>query len=255
MTRGTVSVDSFSGSLEDLARAMERREIDPLSVSVCDVIQTYVEKMRSVRKPSLDDRGSLLAAASALILAKSKALLPSEAVAPDGSPPDADPPSDEGRDKDDRNEALIAHLMEYRMFKEAVEQLARREETWRAVFSRDSMPPGAGDPHELRGVDLGDLVSALRGILEDMPGEEFTGLPADDLAIGEKMDSILVRLHHEGKISFRELFANPTSRAEVIAVFLALLELIRLAGAVVRQDSHFGEILIYPGPGGSASGV
>ncbi|MFZ5924616.1 MAG: segregation/condensation protein A, partial [Bacillota bacterium] len=69
------------------------------------------------------------------------------------------------------------------------------------------------------------------------------------------MDAILARLHHRGKLSFRELFSGPASRPEVIAVFLALLELIRLARVVVRQDSRFGEILIHAAPGGSAGGV
>lgn len=255
MTRGVVSLPGFSGSLEDLARAIEKGEIDPLSVSVHDAILMCLEEIRSGRKPSLDDMGSFLAAASALIHAKSKALLPPEATPGDSSPAAAGDPADEGEGEDDRNDDLVAHLMEYRVFKRAIEELARREETWRSVFWRDAAPPGPGDALAPTGVGLGDLISALRDVLKGMPEEEFTALPTDDLAIEEKMDSILARLHHRGKLSFRELFSGPATRPEVIAVFLALLELIRLARVVVRQDSRFGEILIHAAPGGSAGGV
>jgi len=257
LTRGVVSLPGFSGSIEDLARAIEKGEIDPLSVSVHDAVLTCLEEMRRGRKPSLDDMGSFLAAASALIHAKSKALLPPETMSGDSSPAAASSPAHEGEDEDedDPNDGLIALLMEYRVFKRAIEELARREETWRSVFWRDSTPPGPGDAPAPTEVGLGDLISALRDVLKGMPEEEFTALPTDDLAIEEKMDAILARLHHRGKLSFRELFSGPASRPEVIAVFLALLELIRLARVVVRQDSRFGEILIHAAPGGSAGGV
>ncbi|MEW6230152.1 MAG: hypothetical protein AB1700_19050, partial [Bacillota bacterium] len=96
MTRGVVSLPGFSGSLEDLARAIEKGEIDPLSVSVRDAILMCLEEMRSGRKPSLDDTGSFLAAASALIHAKSKALLPPETMPGDSSPAAAGDPAGEG---------------------------------------------------------------------------------------------------------------------------------------------------------------
>jgi segregation and condensation protein A len=44
------------------------------------------------------------------------------------------------------------------------------------------------------------------------------------------------------------LFANASSRSEVVVTFLALLELIRLKQIVAVQAEHFGEIEIEKAP-------
>ncbi len=266
MTGVPANVSGFSGTLEDLARAVERGDVDALSISAYDAIRACFEELDlGAGKPGLDEVGRFLAAAGALVAAKAKALLPPEGEADSAqqvasgecdSEGEGGGESDDGDDEGDGSRALIAHLMEYRIFKEAVEELARRDEAWRVIYLRNSPPPGAGSaspPSE--GVGLSDLIMALRRILEGIPGEEFTEFPADDLSIEEKMDGILTRLRQKGKIMFRELFGGQViTRSEVIAVFLALLELIRLAMAVVRQDSHFGEILILPAPAPGGAG-
>ncbi|MGE5573318.1 MAG: segregation and condensation protein A [Bacteroidota bacterium] len=264
MTGIPVSVSGFSGTLEDLARAIDRGGVDARSVSVHEVIRACFDELGRQGEPGLDDVGGFLAAASALVAAKARAILP---PGRDEGEAQADPAvlggegEGEGADEDGEgngNKALIAHLMEYRIFKEAVEELARRDEAWRAVFLRSSLPHGARGVPPPEGVGLPDLIQALRRILEGIPGDEFTAIPADDLSIEEKMDSIVGRLRQRGKLLFRELFEGSViTRSEVIAVFLALLELIRLAKAVVRQDSHFGDILILPAAeaGGPGNGV
>ncbi|MCR4402253.1 MAG: segregation/condensation protein A [Firmicutes bacterium] len=259
-----VNIPGFSGTLEDLARAVERGDVDALSVSVYEVIQTCFEELERSGKPGLEDVGGLLAAASNLIAAKAKALLPPEPQAGEsqaesgeneGAAWDTDSGGAEGG-REDGDTALIAHLMEYRVFKEAVEELARRDEAWRLVYLRDSLPSEACSARLSGGVSLSDLVQALRRVLEGVSEDEFTALPEDDLSIEDKMDAILARLHRNGRLVFRELFEGAAiTRSEVIAVFLALLELIRLAKAVVRQDAHFGDILIMPATGGSDHGV
>jgi len=264
LTTIPVNVSGFSGTLEDLARAIERGDADARSVSVYEVIRACFDELERSGEPGLDEVGGLLAAASALVAAKAKALLPPEREADEapGASGEGEGVAEgegEGGDddgEDDANSALIAHLMEYRIFKEAVEELARRDEAWRLVYLRNSFPSGLRSVRPPEGVSLSDLIQALRRVLEGIPEDEFTALPTDDLSIEEKMDAILIRLRQRGKLVFRELFDGPViTRSEVIAVFLALLELIRLAKAVVRQDAHFGEILILPAVGGSDHGV
>ncbi|MGE5592417.1 MAG: segregation and condensation protein A [Betaproteobacteria bacterium] len=259
-----VKVEGFSGTLEELARAIERREVDARTVSIHEVIHACFEELERSGETGLDAVGGFLVAASALVAAKSRALLPPEPEA-DGAAggsgecegsPEEDGDSGDDNCECDGNSALIAHLMEYRIFKEAVEELARRDEAWRLVYLRDTSPPGTRNASPPEGVGLSDLIQALRSVLEGIPEDEFTALPADDLSIEEKMDAILTRLRQKGRLVFGELFDGPTvTRSEVIAVFLALLELIRLAKAVVRQDAHFGEILILPAVGGADHGV
>ncbi len=258
-------VKASIGRLEDLARALDRGEVDPSSVSASDAIQACLDEIRAAGgMAALDQVGDFLVAASALMHAKSRTLLPSEGAQGEAAAASAQASDTElGYEEDDESdegeagadEALIARLMQYRVFKEAARELAMREEAWRAVYLRDFETPVPGARSVPPEVGLVDLVAALRGVLRTMPDEGFRGIPADDLALEDRMEAVLSQLRAKGELTFRQLFAGQTTRAEVIAVFLALLELIRLHAAVVRQSSRFGEILIYPAAGGTTGGV
>ena len=51
-------------------------------------------------------------------------------------------------------------------------------------------------------------------------------------------------LAEKGKVSFNDLFSERWTRNELIATFLAILEIVRTRFAWVRQDKQFGEIVI-----------
>jgi segregation and condensation protein A len=51
-------------------------------------------------------------------------------------------------------------------------------------------------------------------------------------------------LRDQTQIIFSDLFARAKSRVEIVVLFLALLELIRLKRLKVRQDEAFGEIQV-----------
>ncbi len=237
-------------TLEDLARSLERGEVDPLSVSVHDVLEETMHEMeRTQGMPDLDYVGDYLSAAGTVIRAKSEKLLPPDESEDDEAEDDneAQGDIDSASDCDEEwsNEALLAHLMEYRVFQDAVEELARRDEAWRGVFPR-SRPSEINieEPIISTEVGLAHLLSALKDILEDAPEEEFSHVPQDELMLEEGMGSIRSVIQENGEATFRELFIKPVTRSKVIAVFLALLELIRLREVVVRQNQHFGEIII-----------
>ena len=56
------------------------------------------------------------------------------------------------------------------------------------------------------------------------------------------------RLGEAGRLKFSELFEGNGSRGEVVATFLALLELIRLKHLLASQGEVFGEIEIVVAP-------
>ncbi|MCC6128532.1 MAG: segregation/condensation protein A, partial [Acidobacteria bacterium] len=70
-------------------------------------------------------------------------------------------------------------------------------------------------------------------------------IQAARFSIREKMDEILGQVRQEaGPVSLAGIFSSLSGRAEAIAVFLALLELLRLRIVVARQESEFGEIFL-----------
>ena len=66
--------------------------------------------------------------------------------------------------------------------------------------------------------------------------------------MSEKIEYILKEIVQARSIKFSALFANATSRTEVVVTFLAMLELIRLKQLVAVQESAFGEINLTSAP-------
>ncbi len=242
-------------ALEELARGLERGDQDPSSVSARNALEETISEIeRIMGKPDLDYIGDFLSAASAVIKAKAEKLLPPEEHET-GEIEDTGEREEESSsldlEREWSNEALLAHLMEYRVFQDAVEELARRDAAWRGVFPR-GRPIETNDDVSLASTEIGlaHLLSALKDILEDAPREEFSHVPQDELFLERSMDHIRSCIREKTKVAFFELFLRPVTRSNVIGVFLALLELIRLREVVVQQDRHFGEIMIAFVPGG-----
>jgi segregation and condensation protein A len=67
----------------------------------------------------------------------------------------------------------------------------------------------------------------------------------DEISVTDKINEIMSRLESVDYLTFDALFEFGKSKMEVIATFLALLELMRLKLLRVNQPRYSGEILIY----------
>ena len=95
-----------------------------------------------------------------------------------------------------------------------------------------------------------DLVGAVNELLRRVAGREAerSEIVEDRWSISEKIVAIGERLGRADRLKFSGLFDSVRSRGEVVATFLALLELIRLKRLMATQDSSFGEIEIFVAP-------
>ena len=100
-------------------------------------------------------------------------------------------------------------------------------------------------------VNIFDLINAVNDVLkrvEARAGDE-SEIFDEQFTVPEKINAIRERLASGGSFSFTELFAHAASRNEVVATFLAMLEMIRLAQIQISQADAFGDITITPGKG------
>jgi segregation and condensation protein A len=176
--------------------------------------------------------------ASNLLYIKSRTLLPVDLQGP---------VEEEGEDEDPRWE-LIRQLIEYKKFKEAAGSLRDRDELAVKLFGRTPVAPPSDGPATLLAGEVGalDLIAAFQRVLdriEKRKGAERE-IEADRFTVSEKIEFVLKVLPENEPLKFEELFAGQTTRGEVVATFLALLELVRLRHVVVEQPGAFGEILL-----------
>jgi segregation and condensation protein A len=89
-----------------------------------------------------------------------------------------------------------------------------------------------------------DLINAFSQALKDVPKEVFYEVIKDEFTIEEKIHDLLHLLLVRSSVRIGELFSNAKNKLEIIVTFLAILELIRMKEAIVRQSNLFEDIEI-----------
>jgi segregation and condensation protein A len=145
----------------------------------------------------------------------------------------------------------VQQLLEYQRFREAAAHLASRPLLTRDVFAAAGEAPEPGtlaeDGPPVRDATLGDLLEALRGVLERTARPAPHEIVRPMRSVGECVRVILAHFALGERIEFRELFEPEATRSDVIVTFLALLELVRLRIIRAQQDERFGAITLVLG--------
>jgi segregation and condensation protein A len=93
--------------------------------------------------------------------------------------------------------------------------------------------------------DTVDLVRVFHEILERARKRPVIDLEEDTATVGEMIQFLARRLSIEDNpVALRSLLSNTRSEKALVAIFLALLELVRLQAILLRQDRAFSEIFI-----------
>lgn len=230
-----VKLEVFEGPLDLLLYLIKKEEIDIYDIPISKITDQYLEYLELMQLLDLSIAGEFLVMAATLIHIKSKMLLPPDQV------------EQEQEEADPRAE-LVKRLLEYKKFKEAASELAHKESHQKHFFSRvgsginmDELP---AIEEEFIEATLFDLITAFTKVLKDIPKEAFHRVIKDEFTVSEKIHDILHMICDKKTILFTELFKAAKNKFEVITIFLAILELIKVKEVVVRQVAPFGEIEI-----------
>lgn len=215
-----------------LLHLIKKHELDIYDIPIAPITRQYLEYLDLMKSLDMEIAGDFLVMASTLTHIKSKMLLP---------PPENPDDDDEGADP---RAELIRRLLEYKRFKDAAASLEQRENDWSKVYTRETevtpeLPPD--DQPLLFDFHLFDLLAALKDVLNRVPdaGIEIT---AEAVSITDKIATILARLESVDSLLFADLFDGSTTKAHIIATFMALLELMKNRIVRAVQIEQFGAI-------------
>jgi segregation and condensation protein A len=226
-----VELDAFHGPLDLLLYLVKKEEVDVLEISISRLADQFLDYLRTVQELDVEFAGDFLVMAATLMEIKSRSLVP-QAVRELDASEEADP----------RRE-LVRQLMEYRKFKDAATALEQKAEAHSSRLAR--VAPEEAKSTEavpVRAVELWDLVSAFARILRETQATQPQVVMVDDTPQHVYEAYILDRLRAAGRILFRDLFDPPHTRARLIGLFLALLELMKKREVLLEQVELFGEI-------------
>ena len=232
-----VSLKQFDGPLDLLLTLISNAKIDIHDIFVSEITEQYLETMKLVDELDMDSASEFLQMAATLLEIKSRAMLPK-------------PPKPEDPDELTPEEALIRQLEEYRQFKEVSARMHELEEQARALLTKLPEEYPLPPPNiEITGLTLDKLIRAYRRVLERAERAEASDQMAsreirrDTYTVASCMARISRRVRRGG-CTFSELFEEDFTRQEVVTMFMALLELIKLNRLHVRQDSAYEEIYL-----------
>lgn len=221
---------------------VKKQEVDIYEVNMTELATQFIDYVDLMQHLDLELAGEFIVMASTLMYIKSRELLPT-----------AEQVEDPGEDEaDDPRWELIRRLVEYRRFKDASEDLQRLEIERQNVYTRrpGSIPIDPLPTSNRLEAGIFDLVEAVNAVLERLAKRQATQseIVEDQWSVSEKIGVIRQRLGQAGRLRFSELFDGARSRGEVVATFLALLELIRLKQLQAAQEASFEEIEIAVAP-------
>ena len=236
-----VELDAYAGPMDLLLYLIKEAEVDIYDIPVAEITDKYLGHLEAIEKIDLNRAGEFLVVASQLMEIKAKMLIPRETI-------DLD-------DVQDPRAGLVQELLEYRKFKDASRQLGERLGEEDGRFPRPRLPDPEGEPPDLEEEDLEDLgvydlLTAFGRIRKEILDAAPPSIIYDDIPIRVHMQQILDLLEERAAISFRDLILSAKERREMIGVFLALLELVKLRCIRARQSEDGEDILISSREGG-----
>jgi len=224
----------YDGPLDLLLDLIRKQDIDIYDIPIAKITAQFLAYVNQLKATDVDVAGEFIYTASLLIHIKSKMLLPRAAMGPEDAP------------EDPRRE-LVERLLEHERFKNAAQMLQQKQmleaATWTNPGVREFKDDAAAEPEIA--ADTVDLVRIFRDILERARSRPVIDVSEDSVTVGQMIQFLGRRLLMEDKpVALRRLLSHTRSERALIAMFLALLELVRLQAILLRQDKAFSEIFV-----------
>ncbi len=238
--RFTVRLANFEGPFDLLLQLITQQRMDVTEVALHQVTDEFIAHLRVLGESfDLDETTEFLVVAATLLDLKAARLLPCADVEDE-----ADLALLEARD------LLFARLLQYRAYKQVAALFAELESVALRRYPRSVALEErfAGLlPEVLLGVDaarFAEIAAAVFRPKPPPPSVSLEHLHTPRVSVQEHAAVLRRRLARDGQASFRSLVADCAHTGEVVARFLALLDLYRAAVVVFDQPDPLGELWV-----------
>jgi segregation and condensation protein A len=246
--RFTVRLDNFTGPFDLLLQLIGKHELDVTELALARVTDDFIAHLTALGDDmDLDETTEFLVVAATLLDLKAARLLP-----------DADAEGDELEDAAllEARDLLFARLLQYRAYKQVAGLFVELEKTALRRFPRSVALEERYAvllPEVLLGVDAARFAELAAAVFRPKPpptvGLDHLHLPK--VSVAEHAALLRERLAELGTATFAVLTADCAGPLEVIARFLALLELFRQQVIALEQPEALGELTVHWTPGGT----
>jgi len=230
-------MEDFEGPLDVIFLLLSKNKIEIQDVSITAILEQYLAYLDEMKRLDMEIASEFITMASHLMLIKTKMLLSAA----------------EQAEAESELDQLRQSLIE-RQRKEAIEQiriavtwLEPRNEIGRCLFTKQPEPLRKDKTYRYQH-EVGDLLRSLDDIAErnqqrlPPPTVNFKGIVGKErYPVTKKATEVIRSLVLRGIQRLKSLFRGNKSRSEVVATFLAILELCKTNSVVLEDDDTSGE--------------
>ena len=225
-------MEDFEGPLDVIFLLLSKNKIEIQDVSITAILEQYLAYLDEMKRLDMEIASEFITMASHLMLIKTKMLLSAAEAAEAESELD-----------------LLRQSLIDRQRKEAMEQirmaitvLEPRNDVGRCMFVKEPEPLRMDNTYRYQHEPI-DLLKALDNIAErnqkrlPPPTVNFKGIVGKEpYPVTKKAKELIRTLILRGFQSLQNLFRGNKSRSEVVATFLAILELCKTNNINIEED-------------------
>ena len=221
----TYRIEQFEGPLDLLLTLIQKNKVNIEDIPIALICDQYLEYIKAAQDMDMELAGEFIVMASELMLIKSRMLLPRA----------------EEPEKDPRKELADA-LLRYQQAKQAAAKMIPLYQRFSGRMVKDTDEISI-DTSYVAYQQVTALCLAVRRIIaanESRPKAEkqvFAPMIAKPIIpVDVKIVGILHHIEKKKKPSMKELLSDATSLPDLIAIFLGILELIKVRKILIEED-------------------
>lgn len=221
--------EEFEGPLDLLLQLIARNKLNIYDIKISVLVEQYLEQIKLMQEHEMDVASEFLEMASRLLYIKTVSLLPKH------------------EEVEQLKQELTGELLEYQVCKKVAETLSTMTDGF-DTFVRPPEPFEADKTYVLThdSVDVYNAYVTARGRMDRriaVPTKAFTKIVAKKIySVSSKIIFVMRNLWGRGKKRLLNLYKSAKDRSELVATFLAVLELTKANRVVVSGDNDEMEI-------------
>lgn len=218
----------FEGPLDLLLHLIAKNKLNICEVQISSLLEQYMEQITVMQEHEMDIASEFLEMASRLVYIKSVFLLPKHEEA------------------EDLEKELVGQLLEYQACKEMAAKFSEQFSTDAFIRQPEKIPK---DPIYHRMHDPMELALAYRSALGK--GKRFAPPPMEKISaiVSRRVASVTTQIVHvlkqlkrQGSVVYADLFRDSKEKTDLVATFLAVLELIK-GNRIAVEDTETGSVV------------
>ena len=225
----TFHLEKFDGPLDLLLSLISKNKVSIMDIPIADILEQYLEYLEQMKSFDMHISSDFVAMAAHLTYIKSKMLLPKY--------------DDE---EEDPRESLVEALLEYQRIKLAGEKLAEMGEIGRDIFVKGPERLEKDKSKAFKGqISMDSLLKAINSIVDraerTMPPKlsKFSGIVRKEKASVNEKIGIISRMFIKNRtLSLTDLVLSAKSRSDIVAIFLAVLELAKVNKIEIEEENE-----------------